>query len=95
MAVFMQIRLPVTSEQYDALMARMRREGTDFFHGCLAHIAVPEPGGGMLVTDLWETQDDQQAFERRMLPIAAELGLASPSSPPKVAPAHAYRIPGD
>ncbi|UGQ13020.1 hypothetical protein LO772_05190 [Yinghuangia sp. ASG 101] len=94
MAVFMQIRLPVTTGQYDALMARMRREGTDFFHGCLAHVAVPEPGGGMLVTDVWETEDDQQAFERRMLPIAAELGLASPANPPQVAKVHAFWLPG-
>jgi hypothetical protein len=93
MAVFMQLRLPVTTQQYDTLMARMRAEGPEFFRGCLAHMVVAEPGGGVLATDLWETKADQEAFERRMLPISAELGLSSPANPPTVAEAHAYWLP--
>ncbi|WP_436771065.1 hypothetical protein [Yinghuangia sp. YIM S09857] len=93
MAVFMQIRMPVTTRQYDTLIARMRDEGPDFFKGRLANIVVQEPGGGVLITDLWETQADQGAFLRRMLPIAAALGLPSPANPPTIAEAYDYSLP--
>ncbi|WTW99228.1 hypothetical protein OG216_40405 [Streptomycetaceae bacterium NBC_01309] len=93
MAVFMQIRLPVTTRQYDTLIARMRSEGPDFYKGRLANIVVHDPGGGVLITDLWESEADQAAFLRRMLPIAAELGLPSPANPPTIAEAHTYWLP--
>ncbi|HSA52985.1 MAG TPA: hypothetical protein VLH10_23110 [Yinghuangia sp.] len=94
MAVFMQIKLPVTTEQYDALNARMQKEGPEFFTGCLAHIAVAESGGGVTVTDLWESREALEAFQERMMPIAAELDLPRPENPPTTAEAHNYWVPG-
>jgi hypothetical protein len=61
--------------------------------GCIAHVVVPRPGGGVQITDLWESTEDMQAFQRRMMPLEASLGLAAPANPPKIAEVLNYWIP--
>lgn len=96
MAILFQITVPMSTEQYDALNAALQKHAPDIFAGCLAHVAVPADGG-MQITDLWESVEALEAFQARMMPVAAEVGIAPPSGEgpqPTVGQVHAYWVPG-
>lgn len=93
MTILMQVDLPITAQQYDALNERLQKEGPQFFTGCLGHVAVVDDGG-VHVTDIWESSEAMEAFMTRMMPFAQELGLPTPENPPRIATAHNYWVPG-
>lgn len=93
MAVLIEVDLPATKEQYDALSARLLAAGPEMFTGCLCHVAVID-GGRLKVTDLWESQAAMEAFRERMMPIARELGFPASDKEPSVTEVHAYWVPG-
>ncbi|MEU4350222.1 hypothetical protein [Streptomyces sp. NPDC023838] len=92
MAILMQIELPgVTTEQYDALNSRLQALPSNPFGGCLAHVCVPM-GGGVKISDLWESEQAMQKFMEVVTPLAQEAGL--PQGPePKVSQVHNYFVP--
>lgn len=93
MAVLIEVDVPATEQQYDALSARLQAAGPEMFAGCLCHVAVVEDGR-VKVADLWESQAALEAFQQRMMPIAAELGFPRSDTAPSVTEVHAYWVPG-
>ncbi|MCB5166565.1 hypothetical protein LG634_17190 [Streptomyces bambusae] len=94
MAVFIHVPLPgITTEQYDALNARLQ-EMPGIFDGCLSHVCA-RVGGGIEIFDLWESEEHMRAFGERMAPIAVEFGFpVDPSQPPATQAVHNYWTTG-
>ena len=76
MAVAMFMHWPgVTSDQYDAVMARLGLDANPAAGGVLHVAALTDEG--LEVCDVWQTEQAFQSFlEQRMLPVISELGIA-------------------
>jgi hypothetical protein len=76
MAVAMFMHWPgVTSDQYDAIMARLGLDANPAAGGVL-HLATMTDEG-LEVCDVWQTEQAFHSFlEQRMLPIVSELGIS-------------------
>ena len=83
MAVFMEMELPVTLDQYDAIEAALDPKG-DPPDGLIAHTARID-GDTLKVLDIWESPEAFAAFaESRLGPgIAETLGDDAPDAPPE------------
>ncbi|MFF8288887.1 hypothetical protein ACF068_06575 [Streptomyces sp. NPDC016309] len=93
MAIFVHAVAPgVTTDQYDALNARLQ-EIPGVFDGCLSHACVPTDGG-LEVFDLWETEQQMNAFVEKMMPVATELGWPDTGNGPRILPVHHHWVPG-
>ena len=75
MAVAMFMHWPgVTSDQYDAVMARLGLDANPAAGGVL-HVATLTDEG-LEVCDVWQTEQAFHSFlEQRMLPVVTELGI--------------------
>jgi hypothetical protein len=56
-----------TQEQYDAIIARAHRADGSLPPGQLHHFAGPTEGG-FLVVALWETREQNDAFQQQLFP---------------------------
>lgn len=76
MAVAMFMRWPgVTSDQYDSLMSRLDLDASPAA-GEIVHVAAATDDG-LEVCEVWQTEQAARGFlERRLLPVAGELGIA-------------------
>lgn len=83
MAVFMEMELPVTRDQYDAVEAAVDPQG-DPPNGLIAHSARFD-GDTLRILDIWESPEAFQAFaQSRLGPgIAETLGDDAPDGPPE------------
>lgn len=92
MAILMRAELPgVTTDQYDALNARLQSLPGNTFEGCLAHVCVPM-GAGVQITDLWESEQAMRKFMKIVMPLAAEANL--PQGPePTISQVHNHWTP--
>jgi hypothetical protein len=83
MAVLMELELPVTSDQYDAVDKALNI-GDDPPAGFIAHSARVD-GDTLRVVDIWESPEAFGAFaESRLGPtIAQTLGEDAPPAPPE------------
>ena len=81
MAVFMELELPVTTDQYDAVEAAMNPQG-DPPDGLIAHTARLD-GDTLKILDIWESPEAFGAFaESRLGPTIGEtLGDDAPPPP--------------
>jgi hypothetical protein len=81
MAVFMELELPVSADQYDAVEAAMNPQA-DPPDGLIAHSARIE-GDSVHILDIWESPEAFGAFaESRLGPtVAATLGDDAPPAP--------------
>jgi hypothetical protein len=69
-------------EQVNALLGIDQDTGDgDWPAGLHTHLAGPTEGGGWLVVEVWETQEDQEEFMNTRLGPA--LGQAGVTGPPK------------
>jgi hypothetical protein len=93
MAVFMEMELPVTPDQYDAVDEALDPQGNPP-DGLIAHTARFD-GDTLKVLDVWESPEAFGAFaESRLGPtIAQTLGDDGPSPEPKFTELHnAYSV---
>jgi hypothetical protein len=69
-----------TPEKYDAAIKKLDAAGAGSPKGRLNHFAL-ESDGAIQVFDVWETQEDFDAFGKTLVPILTELGveLSEPS----------------
>jgi hypothetical protein len=69
-----------TPEKYDEAIKRLDAAGAGSPKGRTSHFAL-ESDGAIQVFDVWESQEDFDAFGPTLIPILAELGveLAEPS----------------
>ena len=76
MAVAMNMHWPgVTSDQYDAVMAKLGLDANPAA-GAVLHIASVTDDG-LEVCDVWQTEQAFNGFlEQRLLPVVSELGIA-------------------
>ena len=76
MAVAMFMHWPgVTSDQYDAIMARLGLDANPPAGGVL-HVATVTDEG-VEVCDIWQTEQAFNGFlEQRLLPVVSELGIS-------------------
>jgi hypothetical protein len=89
MAIVMFLELPgVTTEQYDKLNEAMGIAGPEDEHeGLISHICATTDTG-LLICDVWRSQEDLDDFQANTLgPAAAKLGVP-PGPPPRIAPLH-------
>ncbi|MFO7572878.1 MAG: hypothetical protein R6W48_09825 [Gaiellaceae bacterium] len=75
MAVAMFMRWPgITSDQYDSIMSRLELDANPAA-GEILHVASLTEEG-LEVCEVWQTEQAAHSFlERRLLPIARELGV--------------------
>ncbi len=75
MAVAMLMHWPgVSSDQYDAIMARLGLDANPPAGGVLHIAAVTDEG--VEVCDVWQTEQAFNSFlEQRLLPVVSELGI--------------------
>jgi hypothetical protein len=83
MPVFMELELPVTPDQYDAVDAALNPQG-DPPEGLIAHSARFD-GDTLKILDIWESPEAFGAFaESRLGPTIGEtLGDDAPDGPPQ------------
>jgi hypothetical protein len=92
MAVVMFLELPgVTTEQYDRLNEEMgTTRPEDEPEGLLFHVCAATDDG-LLICDIWRSQEELDDFAANMLgPAAAKLGL--PQGPPPRIASHHYQV---
>ncbi|MFF0559933.1 hypothetical protein ACH4ZU_35460 [Streptomyces sp. NPDC020472] len=81
----------MTTDQYDALNSRLQALPGNPFEGCLSHVCVPTDSG-LVIHDLWESEQDMQRFMGRVMPVAEEMGLPQ-GSRPEIHQVHNYWTP--
>jgi hypothetical protein len=76
MAVAMTMHWPgLTSDQYDAVMARLGLDANPPAGGVLHMATVTDEG--VEVCDIWQTEQAFNGFlEQRLLPVVSELGIS-------------------
>lgn len=77
MAFAMFMRWPgVTSDQYDSIMSRLELDANPAA-GEILHVASTTDDG-LEVCEVWQTEQAARGYvERRLLPVARELGIES------------------
>jgi hypothetical protein len=76
----------VTERQYEALLEALWLEDKAP-EGVLFHLAGPNPAGGWLVVDVWESEGAFERFAReRLIPAAKEVGITPVK--PRLFPVH-------
>jgi hypothetical protein len=69
-----------TQEQYDAIIARAHPADGSLPPGQLHHFAGPTEGG-FLVVALWETREQNDAFQQQLFPVVQS--MENPPGPPE------------
>lgn len=64
-----------TPEKYDEALRGLEAAGADSPRGRSSHFAL-ESDGSIQVFDVWESQEDFDAFGQTLVPILAELGFS-------------------
>jgi hypothetical protein len=66
----------VTTQQYDQAVERVNQElGEELPDGCELHVAFIGPDGNVRVSEIWDSQEQLEAFGQRLMPLLAELGI--------------------
>lgn len=63
----------LTVEQYDNLLRESEPIRNSKYPGLLFHVAAPD-GKGMFVCDIWESEEQFNAFGEMILPLLAKHG---------------------
>jgi hypothetical protein len=74
-----------TPEKYGAMIASLDAAGVGAPKGRSLHVAL-ESGGEIQVFDIWESQEDFDAFGATLIPMLTEAGVTL--GEPMVAPVH-------
>ncbi len=74
-----------TPEKYQQTLRRLEDAGAGSPAGRTLHVALEEDGN-ILVFDIWESQEEFEAFGATLMPILTELGVEVPA--PMVSPVH-------
>jgi hypothetical protein len=75
----------MTSDQYDQIMKKLDAAGAGAPKGRSHHSAFGSEDG-LMVYDVWDSQEDFDAFGKTLMPVLADLGI-DPGTP-DVMPVH-------
>ena len=64
----------MTSDQYDSVGRNLNEAGVWPPAGLLAHVCF-DSGGGLHVSEVWESREQQQAFAEKLLPHLQEANV--------------------
>ena len=75
MSVLIRFNPPsLTAEQYDNAVQRMTDEGVQPADGLDYEVCFGKPGN-LKVSQIWDSQEQLDAFAERLMPILSELGI--------------------
>ncbi|MBD0277855.1 MAG: hypothetical protein M3342_03510 [Bacteroidota bacterium] len=67
---------PTASEQqYKAAWDAIRASGHANPKGLIFHVGASKPDGGMMITDVWESEQAFNEFSKVLMPIIAQQGF--------------------
>jgi hypothetical protein len=85
--VVIQFNFPnVSLKQYDGVWDDLRSKGHTHPKGLISHVDAQTPDGGLLVVDVWESQEAFDEFGKILMPSIAKNDI--PMVQPKIFPAH-------
>ncbi len=64
----------MTPDKYDQIISRLESAGAGAPRGRSYHVAF-QMGDGLQVVDVWDSQEDFDAFGETLMPILGELGV--------------------
>ena len=70
----------MTAEQYDAAGQQLEEAGLWPPDGLLAHVAFPSDGG-LHVSEVWESREQQEQFSEALMPILSDQGIEFETEP--------------
>lgn len=89
--VVVQFNFPnVSLQQYDGVWNDLRASGNAHPKGLISHVGAATPDGGLLVVDIWESEDAFNEFGKTLMPLIAKNEF--PMIPPKVFAAHYVQV---
>lgn len=65
----------VTTDQYDETIRRLEQAGDFPPDGLEYHVAFMATDGGLRVSEIWESQQQFEAFGERLMPLLNEVGI--------------------
>ena len=77
----------VTTEQYDETVRRLRQAGDFPPDGLEYHVAFSGADGTFRVSEIWDSQEQCDAFGQRLMPLLSEAGIEL-AGPPEVLEIH-------
>jgi hypothetical protein len=70
----------VTSEQYDETVRRLEKSGDWLPEGLDYHVAF-KSDGRFRVSEIWDTQEQLEAFGERLMPVLKDVGIEFSDKP--------------
>jgi hypothetical protein len=70
----------VTTEMYDETVRRLQSEGDFPPDGMEYHVAFSS-GGSFRVSEIWDSQEQLEAFGKRLMPILDDVGIELAGEP--------------
>lgn len=80
----------VSLQQYDRIWDDMRATGNAHPKGLVSHVGAPTPDGGLLVVDIWESEDAFNEFGKTLMPLIIKQDIQLVA--PKIYPVHYVQI---
>jgi hypothetical protein len=74
------------AEKYDAVLPRIEESGQWLPDGLAFHVAFTS-GGSFRVSEIWDSQEEFEAFGERLMPILTEGGVEL-AGPPEILEIH-------
>jgi hypothetical protein len=76
MALILRFNYPdFTPATYDEAVKQLRAAGAGAPKGRNYHVCSDNPAGGLIITDVWESKEDFEAFGAELIPIMQRLGI--------------------
>lgn len=89
--VVVQFNFPkCTLQQYDNVWNDLRATGNAHPKGLVSHVGAPTPDGGLLVVDVWESEDAFNEMGKTLMPMIMKQDIQV--VPPKILPVHYLQI---
>ncbi len=71
----------VTTQQYDETLRRLEQSGDFPPDGLEYHVAFVGSDGNFRVSEIWDSQEQLEAFGRTLMPLLAEVGIELAGEP--------------
>ena len=76
----------LTTDQYDETIRRLEKSGDWLPEGLESHVAF-KSNGNLRVSEIWNSREQFEAFDKRLMPILAGVGIQL-ANPPDIFDVH-------